>query len=589
MNKAKEMMVFNKSLEYIDNGIEHGLLSKFNPGTIKLEKGYQADSRFMPLPCDIILEKDVAVKLRDGVTIYTDIYRPVGEEKVPVIIGWSPYGKSAGTAPRYTNLFGMIGIPDSEVSGLQKFEACDPAYWCNNGYAICNPDPRGIAHSEGDIYMIGTQEARDCYDLIEWLAVQDWCNGKVATSGTSYLAISQWFVAAEQPPHLAAINSEEGLSDAYRDLVRRGGMLDVNFAERLQVNHVHVGNPVNREDVHDEGLKYQFANCDLWEDKIANFDKITCPAYVVASYSNTLHTPGTFRAWRNMPKENKWLRIHDNQEWPDFYKEEQQQDRLKFFDYFLKGIDNGFDKTPAVRYSLHDFEGGHFEGIEAETYPPAEVQYNKMYLNGGSRYLTERPTEIDIPVIYDSESFVAQASFLYKAEENTEIVGYPKVKLFVEVDGSDDMDILVYLYKLDKYGSHLQQFVVPNMTARMHDLTDNGGSVLRYKGSNGRLRVSMRHLDKEKSTDEVPFYTFDREEKLKKGEIVEIEIEMFPVGMLLYKGEQLRFIISAKDEVGSIMPGTPSEPPTNKGKHIIHCGGQYESYLHLPIKKNTKF
>lgn len=61
MNKAKEMMVFNKSLEYIDNGIEHGLLSKFNPGTIKLEKGYQADSRFMPLPCDIILEKDVFV------------------------------------------------------------------------------------------------------------------------------------------------------------------------------------------------------------------------------------------------------------------------------------------------------------------------------------------------------------------------------------------------------------------------------------------------------------------------------------------------------------------------------------------------
>ncbi|SDT54414.1 hypothetical protein SAMN05444162_4882 [Paenibacillaceae bacterium GAS479] len=584
MDKAKEMMLFNQSFKYIDDGVEHGILSKFNPGTMELKKGYQVDQRFMPLLCDVIFERDVPVKLRDGVTIYTDVFRPSGEEKVPVIISWSPYGKAAGTAPRYTNLFGMIGIPDSELSGLHKFEGSDPAYWCNHGYAVCNPDPRGIAHSEGDIYMIGTQEARDCYDLIEWLAEQEWCNGKVATSGTSYLALSQWFIAAEQPPHLAAINPVEGFGDAYRDLIRRGGILDVNFASRLQVNHVHAGKPVRREDVHDEGLKYPFANCELWEDKIAKFENITCPAYVVASYSNTLHTPGTFRAWRSMPKENKWLRIHDNQEWPDFYKEEQQEDRLKFFDHFLKGIDNGWEKTPVVRYALHDFEGGHYEGIEAETFPPKGTEYKKMYLDGATRTLSTTLAKADIPAIYDSEASLAQASFLYKAEEKTELVGYPKAKLYVEVDGSDDMDILVYLYKLDKFGNHLQQFVVPNMTARMHDLTDRGGSVLRYKGSNGRLRVSMRHLDEEKSTDEVPAYTFDREEKLHKGEIVEIEIEMFPIGMLLYPGEQLRFIVSAKDEVGGIMPGTPAAPPVNFGKHIIHCGGQYDSYLQLPVR-----
>ena len=76
----------------------------------------------------------------------------------------------------------------------------------------------------------------DCHDLIEWLAVQDWCNGKVAMSGTSYLAISQWFTAAEQPPHLTAISPWEGFSDVYRDLVMRGGMRDTGFAERLQKN-----------------------------------------------------------------------------------------------------------------------------------------------------------------------------------------------------------------------------------------------------------------------------------------------------------------------------------------------------------------
>lgn len=588
MDKIKKMMIFKPSLNYIDDGKEHGTLSKFNSCTIELKKGYQVDPRFMPLPCNIIFEKDVPIKMRDGVTIYTDVFRPVSTEKVPVIVSWSPYGKAAGTAPRYTNLFGMIGIPDSKVSGLQKFEGSDPAYWCNHGYAVCNPDPRGIAHSEGDIYMIGSQEACDAYDLIEWLGIQDWCNGKVATSGTSYLAFSQWFIAAEQPPHLAAINPEEGLSDAYRDLIRRGGILDINFAARLQVNHVHTGKTVMREDVQEEGLKYPFANCKIWEDKIAKFEKITCPAYIIASYSNTLHTPGTFRAWRNIPKENKWLRIHDNQEWPDFYNNEQQEDRRRFFDHFLKGIDNGWQNTPIVRYALHDFEGGQYVGIEAETFPPKGTEYKKMYLDGKTRQLTETFAETDTPCVYDAQGSVAQVSFLYRTEKQTEFIGYPKVKLWVETKGYDDMDIMVYLYKLDKNGNHMQQFVIPNMTARMHDLTDNGGSVLRYKGSNGRLRVSMRHLDEQKSTYEVPAYTFDREEKLQMGEIVPIEIEMFPIGMLLYPGEQLRLIISAKDEVGSIMPGTPAEPPVNYGKHIIHCGGIYDTYLHLPVNNESK-
>jgi uncharacterized protein len=166
-----------------------------------LPAGYQVDPRFRPLPVDIVLEKDVAVTMRDGVRIYVDVFRPVGTGKVPVIIAWSPYGKSGGTAPRTTALFDMLGMDNGMLSGLAKFEGPDPAYWCAQGYAVCNPDVRGIAHSEGDITMIGTQEARDCHDLIEWLAVQEWCNSKVGMSGTSYLAISQWFTAAEQPPH----------------------------------------------------------------------------------------------------------------------------------------------------------------------------------------------------------------------------------------------------------------------------------------------------------------------------------------------------------------------------------------------------
>lgn len=84
-----------------------------------------------------------------------------------------------------------MGIDNGLLSGLAKFEGSDPAYWVEKGYAICNPDPRGIARSGGDAVLFGRQEGQDCHDLIEWLAVQDWCSGKVAMSGTSCLAIAQ--------------------------------------------------------------------------------------------------------------------------------------------------------------------------------------------------------------------------------------------------------------------------------------------------------------------------------------------------------------------------------------------------------------
>lgn len=584
MKELKDWQVFEPTYNYIDDGKEHGLLSKFEPGTKTLPAGCQVAPMFRPLPVDIIFEKDVAVTLRDGVTIYVDVFRPAGTtEKVPVIIAWSPYGKSGGTAPRTTGLFNMLGMDNSQLSGLAKFEGPDPSYWCAQGYAICNPDARGIAHSEGNIHMIGTQEGRDGYDLIEWLAVQDWCNGKVAMSGTSYLAFSQWFIAAEQPPHLAAINPNEGLSDAYRDLSMRGGMPDLWFTKRLQVNHVNA-RQLQREDVYEEALRYPLANNPVWEDKIARFDKITVPAYVVASYSNTLHTQGTFRAWRRMASKEKWLRIHNSQEWPDYYDETNTEDRLHFFDYYLKGINNGWEQTPCVRYALHDFEGGDHLNQQADAFPPKEVNYSRFYLDGRFRRLMPTAPQQDVKVVNDTSGEIPFASFITQFDKETILVGYPKLHLWVEAEGTDDMDLFVLVQKLDVRGNPLSQFLVPNQGAMMQDLTERGGSVLRYKGSNGRLRVSARHLDSELSTDSIPAHSFDRVEKLQPGEIVEIDIDMSPIGIIFYTGEQLRLIISAKNELGAIMPGTPGYVPENKGKHIIHTGGEHASYLQLPVK-----
>jgi predicted acyl esterase len=562
-------------------GPERGILSAFDPGIRTLPAGYQINPMFRAIPVDIVFEKDVPVVMRDGVTIYVDILRPAGAERVPVLIAWSPYGKSQGTTPGVTSLYDMLGMDNGMLSGLAKFEAPDPAYWCAHGYAVCNPDPRGIAYSDGDCAMFGRQEGQDCHDLIEWLAVQNWCSSKVAMSGTSYLAISQWFTAAEQPPHLAAINPVEGFSDVYRDLVMRGGMPDLGFAERLRRNYVGKN---QREDNSLEAQRFPLIN-DLWEDKIPRFDRINVPAFVVASYSNTLHTAGTFRAWRRMASTQKWLRIHNIQEWPDYYDAANVEDLRRFFDHFLKGADNGWEETPRVRYAVHDLEGGDRVNQPANRFPPEGVVNTRYYLHGGPRTLSTAAPPHEVPAVYDAEAEPGLVSFTVRFDVETVMVGYPKAHLWVAANGADDMDLFVLVQKLNAQGSHLQQFTVPNQGARLLDITERGASVLRYKGSNGRLRVSARRLDATLATDEVPAHSFDRVEKLGPSEIVDIEIDLFPIGLVFYPGEQLRLVISAKNALGPIMPMVADYAPANRGQHIIHTGGSRASYLQLPIAR----
>lgn len=156
------------------------------------------------------------MQLRDGTTIYTDLYRPVDGHGLPTIVAWSPYGKRAGTVVLDDYPY-RAGVPRSATSGLEKFEAPDPAYWCAHGYAVANPDTRGAFSSEGDIRVWNSCEGQDGAEFVDWLGSQDWSNGKVGLCGSSWLAAAQWFIAAERPKCLAAINPWEGLSDVYRD------------------------------------------------------------------------------------------------------------------------------------------------------------------------------------------------------------------------------------------------------------------------------------------------------------------------------------------------------------------------------------
>jgi predicted acyl esterase len=559
-----------------DEAGSNGLFSGFAPGTVTLPKGFRVDTKFAPLPVDITLDKDVAVQLRDGTTIYTDVFRPVTDEPVPVIVAWSPYGKSRGSAPQYCDLLGFLGMDTGMLSGLHKFEGPDPAYWCAKGYALCQPDPRGTYNSEGDARWWTRQEGKDFHDLVEWCGTQEWSNGKVGASGNSYLCVSQWFMAAERPAHLAAIAPWEGMSDIYRDLTMRGGIPDYGFSERMRASFT--GKSL-REDLVLDTENHPLHDA-LWEQRVPLFSQIEVPAYIVASYSNSIHTPGTFRGWREMGSQQKWLRIHNTMEWPDYYIDAHQDDLAKFFDRYLKGIENGWEDTPTVRYTLHDLEGNDRTNLAAAQFPPEQAVAERYYLDAASKELmTEVPASAKTS--YDATTPEGQVQFSMTVSNETAFVGYPKLRLYAEAEGADDMDIFVLLQKLDAKGKVLEQITVPNKGPQMQAITSDGASILCYKGSNSRLRVSLRHLDEDKSTNDVPVHSFDRVEKLSPGEIVSLDFELFPLGLVLYPGETLQLTTGGSNTLGGAMPGTDNLAPNNKGRHIIHTGGDYASYLQI--------
>lgn len=119
----------------------HPLYPGFKQEAKVLSKGTVLKEGALALPCDILWERDVALKLRDGVTIYTDIYRPANAKyKSPAIISAGPFGKNGGVnRDGFNSSPWRNGVPQSTVSSLEKFEGLDPAYWCHHGYAMVHP------------------------------------------------------------------------------------------------------------------------------------------------------------------------------------------------------------------------------------------------------------------------------------------------------------------------------------------------------------------------------------------------------------------------------------------------------------------
>lgn len=555
----------------------------FSPVMTTLRKGTVVKPGARPLVCDVMREQDVAVTLRDGKIIYVDVLRPVNQAGLPVLLSWSPYGKQGGIII-LDDIPERAGIPRHWLSGLEMFEGPDPGYWCSHGYAVINVDARGAFQSQGDICFWGHQDAQDGFDVIEWAAVQPWSNGKVGMTGNSWLAIAQWFIAAEQPPHLAAIAPWEGWTDLYRYDVIRGGIPDIGFNEHML--KLFSGNGLV-EDIPAMVRKYPLMNA-YWEDKIPRLANIKMPAYVVGSWTNLIHGMGTLTGYRQIASQDKWLRVHNKHEWTDYY--ENTDDLRRFFDCYLKGMDNGWKQTPRVRLSILNPGGKDIVNRPEAEFPLARTQYQRLYLDAATQWLSSAPLSNLASAGYVSDDGKDQLTFTYRFPADTELAGYMMLRLWVEAQDADDLDVYVEVRKLSRFGRRAlcRNITPPNpvvgwVLEQLYRLGKAKFGMLFFSGAKGMLRASHRRTDKDKSSIAEPFHLHTSVEKLRRGEIVPIDIQIWPLGMKWRAGEQLQVLIAGHKLSAAEMPGVAPPDTINRGRHVIHTGGKYDSYLVIPV------
>ena len=506
------------------------------------------------------IDWDVPIVMDDGLILLADVYRPIAEGRYPAIVSYGPYGKGLAFQDGYKTAWEIMAreFPDA-VAGTsnqyQNWEVVDPEKWVPDGYVCVRIDSRGAGRSKGYLDHNGARENRDFYNCIEWTAAQPWCSGKVGLNGISYYASSQWRAAALQPPHLAAICVWEGWADYYRDGSRHGGIACTfrkNWQE-MQVVTVQHGRgergPKSRvtgelvcgdETLSDEELQRNRADMwgnvisrplidDYYRERTADLSKVTVPLLSAANWGGQgLHTRGNFEGYSRAGSKEKWLEVHGGSHWAPFYTDYGVGLQKRFFDHFLKGEHNGWNRQPRVQLQIRHIDK--FVERQENEWPLARTEWTRYYLDLSERTLTTSPRRASDKVEYEAMGNGLTFS-TPPLKHATEITGPSALKLFVS-SSTTDADVFAVLRVFDRDG---------------REVVFQGALDPHTPVAQGWLRASHRKLDPEQSLPHRPYHTHDEEQPLTPGKAVELDIEIWPTCIVVPAGHRIALTIRGKD------------------------------------------
>ena len=536
----------------------------------------------------LIVEKDVAVPMRDGTTIYADVFRPDCAEPVPAIMNLSVYQKD------------RLWVPPEDLeekpNPYMNWESGNPLWWCPRGYAIVRVDARGSGKSPGRSEPSSYAESLDYYDAVEWIAKRPWCSGQIGTLGISYLAASQWRLANLNPPSLKCILPWEGRADQYRDQAYHGGIFALGFLGNWHLmwtaNHL-LGRPRSyNPDAFNNNMMWEYMAHDLdseyWRSASARWDQIRVPVYTAGNWtSHSLHLRGNTEAYLCAASRHKKLRIHSGTHFHAFYSEEGRMDQLRWFDHWLKGLDTGILEEPPVKLEIRSGgKKGRYEFRFEDDWPIPRTQWTRWYLSidrdpSGDPEGVEGQLLPGVPreekrLSYSSGGGMGHhggahrsgASFVTPPmEKPTEITGPLVLNVWVS-SSSEDMDLMVTLRNIGPDGKDVWE------------VGPQGGPTCLTKGW---LRASHRKLDSVRSLPYRPYHAHDERWWLKPDEPVECQVEIWPTCIVLAKGHRLRIDIQPQDGVGSAIYTHYNADYKAGSTNTIHSGGSKASYLLVPI------
>ena len=572
--------------------------------------------------------KDVYVEMRDGVKICIDINLPDEEGPFPALLSMGQHNKDLMDA-EYTA--SMPPQPSWLHFWFGNIECGDTKYLTSRGYAHVIAQARGTGKSGEGMAM--APNVFDHYDLIEWMAAQDWCDGNIVMTGLSNYGAHQLIAASQQPPHLKAIFPQDpGWCYGFFREMNLGGVMNSLFyhLDPMGCDHMSVGAPEPLPEEHEELYRKAMENPDYrmyknfynWltlkgqknpfgltmpfllhpydtpemfeEMSKKKIDSIKIPVYTGSgqyAIDYHFHWQGAQHWWKELHDVPKKLMLTGpaHQERP-YHIKYMHSEMLKWYDYWLKGIDTGIMDEPPVRYWVT----GENKWRYADNWPIPETQYTPFYFDSWER-LRQEPIDpdafdgADIP-----DAFVqVPPTITNKIEkvrymtdplpEDVTIAGPISATFWASLD-SDDTNWFVTLKDLG-----------PDYSDRTGRPGEGEIKELPEKYlTKGMLRASLRELDPEKSTSAVPWHklTKESEKKVVPGEINEYNVEVMSVCHTFKAHHRICVEISCLDlPSGANCVADTEYIPYHICRnatvlHKIYRDGEHPSHILLPVIPN---